>query len=65
MFDELDQLDKERLISCENIFRQKENVAKFYNKKVKAKIFSENDLVWKVILPLDTKSKSLGKWSPN
>ena len=65
MFNEMDHLDEERLIACENIIRQKEKVAKFYNKKVIAKIFSEGDLVWKVILPLDTKSKSLGKWSPN
>ena len=65
MFDELDQLDEERLLACENIIRQKEKVAKFYNKKVKAKVFSEGDLVWKVILPLDIKSKTLGKWSPN
>ena len=27
--------------------------------------FRIRDLVWKVILPIDKKSKVLGKWSPN
>ena len=37
---------------------------KSYNKKVKIKSFSIDDLVWKVILPMDRKDKTLGKWSP-
>ena len=65
MFDELDQLDEERLVACEHIIRQKETVARFYNRRIKSKSFLEGDLVWKVILPMDKKSKAYGKWSPN
>ena len=65
MFDELDQLKEERPVAYENIVRQKEKVAKFYNKKVKPKCFSEGDLVWKVVLPLDKRSTAYEKWSPN
>ena len=45
--------------------KQKERVAKAYNKKVKSKTFNIEDLVWKVILPMDSKDRALGKWSPN
>ena len=34
-------------------------------KKVKAKEFADGDLVWKLILPIGTKSSKFGKWSPN
>lgn len=44
--------------------RQKKKVEKYYNKKVKAKTFSLEDLVWNVILPMDRKDMALGKWSP-
>ena len=65
MFDELNELDEVRLMALENIIRQKERVARFYNKKVRNKNFKVGDLVWKVILPIDKKSKLFGKWSPN
>ena len=65
MFDELNELDEVRLMALENIIRQKERVARFYNKKVRNKYFKVGDLVWKVILPIDKKSKLFGKWSPN
>ena len=29
------------------------------------KTFLPDDLVWKVILPMDRKDRTLGKWSPN
>ena len=45
--------------------RQKERVARAYNKRVKGKTFNINNLVWKVILPMDKKNKALGKWSPH
>ena len=38
-------------------------MAKSYNKKIKSKTFDTGDLVWKVILPMDTKERTLGKWS--
>jgi hypothetical protein len=47
------------------LIRQKERVAKAYNKKVKYKIFNLGDLVWKVILPMDKRDRVFGKWSPN
>jgi len=34
-------------------------------KKVNAKEFADGDLVWKLILPIGTKSSKFGKLSPN
>jgi len=65
MYDKLNALDEEHLIVLENIIRQKEKVAKHYNKKVRKKYFQIGDLIWKFILLMDKKSKVLGKWSPN
>lgn len=36
-----------------------------YNKRVKIKTFAINDYVWKVILPMGRRDRTLGKWSPN
>jgi len=65
MIDELVDLDEERLTTLEVFAKQKERVAKAYNKKVKSKLFAQGDLVWKVILPMDKKNQALGKWSPS
>jgi hypothetical protein len=65
MINELVDLDEERLHALEVLRRQKERVARAYNKRVKSKTFTTNDLVWKVILPMDRKNKALGKWSPH
>ena len=64
MLDELVDLDEERLHALELLKRQKRRVEKSYNKRVKAKAFSIEELVWKVILPMDRKNRVLGKWSP-
>jgi hypothetical protein len=40
-------------------------VARVYNKKVKEKPFQVEDLVWKTIMPIGSKSSKFGKWSPN
>ena len=48
-----------------SIEENKKRVAKWYDKKVKTKEFVEGDLVWKLILPIGTKSSKFGKWSPN
>ena len=64
VLDELVDLDEERLKALDILMRQKERITKFYNKKVKLKTFDVNDLVWKVILPMDKRNKSLGKWAP-
>ncbi|XP_045797646.1 uncharacterized protein LOC123891803 [Trifolium pratense] len=65
MFDELVDLDEERLRALDTLSRQKERVAKAYNRKVKSKTFEVGNLAWKVILPMDKKDRVLGKWSPN
>nr|KYP39757.1 Pro-Pol polyprotein [Cajanus cajan] len=66
MYDELISLEEERLIALQNIVQQKERVEKYsYNKKVKTQRFRVGDLVLKVILPVDQKSRYLGKWSYN
>ena len=44
---------------------QKNNVARAYNKQVRRKCFEERELVWKMVLPVSSKDKELGKWSPN
>lgn len=62
MFDQLNDPDEERLAVLDNIIRQKERVVcRFYDKKVQKKTLELGDLVWKAILPIDTKSRILGK----
>ena len=63
--DELVDLDEERLLSLDALMRQKKKISETYNKKVKSKVFSVGDYVWKFILPIDKKDMSLGKWSLN
>lgn len=65
MLDEMVDLDEERLATLNTLIRQKEQVAKAYNKKVKSKAFSSGDYVWKVILHTDQRDRTPGKWSPN
>lgn len=65
MLDGMVDLDEERLATLEVLIRQKERVARAYNKKLKAKKLLVGDLVWKVILPMDRRDKTLGRWSPN
>ena len=47
------------------IEKDKLRVARAYNKNVRAKSFQVGELVWKTILPLETKSNKFGKWSPS
>ena len=65
MMNELVDFDDERLHALEILRKQKEIIARAYNKRVRGKVFSNADLVWKVILPMDRKNKLLGKWSPH
>ena len=62
---DLEDLSCHRLRALENIEANKLRIAKYYNKKVKGKQFSEGDLVWKVKLPIGSKDSKFGKWSPN
>ncbi|XP_050919596.1 uncharacterized protein LOC127137154 [Lathyrus oleraceus] len=64
MLDELVDLDEERLNALELLKRKKKIVENSYYKKVKVKSFLPENLVWKVILPMDRKDRILGKWSP-
>ncbi|XP_058784384.1 uncharacterized protein LOC131659178 [Vicia villosa] len=65
MTDELVDLDEERMSALNSLRRQKDKVARAYNKKVRNKVFSINYLIWKVVLPMDRNDRVLEKWSPN
>ena len=59
MKDKLDDLAEHQLRALISIEENKKRVAKWYDKKVKAKEFADADLV-----PIGTKSSKFGKWSP-
>ena len=61
MIDNLEDLSCLRLRALENIEANKLRIAKYYNKKVKNKQFSEGDLVWKVNLSIGSKDSKFGK----
>ena len=65
MIDDLQDLSCHQLRALENIEANKLRIAKYYNKKVKNKQFSEGDLVQKVKLSIRSKDNKFGKWSPN
>ena len=65
MMMELEALDGKRLQALDHIMIQKKTVARVYNKRVRRKNFEKRELVWKVVLPIDTKDGELGKWYPN
>ncbi|XP_057740617.1 uncharacterized protein LOC130957791 [Arachis stenosperma] len=39
MFDELNELDSERILALDNVIRQKESIARSYNRRIKGKSF--------------------------
>ena len=65
MMDNIDEVTDVRLKALKEIDKDKARVAKAYNKKVKSKSFQVEELVWKTILPIGSKSNQFGKWSPN
>jgi hypothetical protein len=65
MMDNIDKVTNKRVIALGEIEKDKIMVAKAYNKKVKAKSFQVGDLVWKTVLPLRSKDRKFGKWSPS
>jgi hypothetical protein len=65
MIDESQELVGCRLRALENIEANKKKVARAYDRKVKPKAFQEEDLVWKLILPIGTEDVRFGKWSLN
>ena len=64
MKDELEDLAGYRLKALINVEVNKARVGRWYDKKVKVKYFGQGELVWKLILPIGTKSSKFGKWSP-
>jgi hypothetical protein len=65
MLDRLDEVSDERVKALAEIERDKLRVAKAYNKRVKEKLFQVRNLIWKMILPIGSRSSKFGKWSPN
>jgi hypothetical protein len=65
MLDRLDEVSDKRVKALSEIERDKLRIARAYNKKVKEKSFQVGDLVWKMILPIRSRSNKFGKWSPN
>jgi hypothetical protein len=61
MLGRLDEASDERIKALEEIERDKLGVAIAYNKRVKKKSFQVGDLVWKIILPIGSKSNKFGK----
>ena len=65
MMDKIDDISEERLRALRELEKEKLRVDKAYNKKVREKSFQIGDLVWKTILPIGTKDRKFGKWSPS
>ena len=65
MMMELESVDDRRIQAFNYMLIQKNKVAHTYNKRIKRKSFEVGDLVWNNILPVGSKDKELGKWSPN
>jgi len=63
--DNIDEITDKRLMALKEIEKDKTMVAKAYNKKVRAKSFQIRELVWKTVLPLKTKDRRFGKWTPS
>ncbi|XP_025616674.1 uncharacterized protein [Arachis hypogaea] len=63
MYDKLNDLDSEHILALENMIQQKKSVARNYNRRITEKCFSLGELVLKVALPIEKKSRFLGKWS--
>jgi hypothetical protein len=65
MMDNINEVTDKRVMALEEIEKDKIMIAKAYNKKVKAKSFKVGDLVWKTVLPLRSRDRKFGKWSPS
>ncbi|XP_059635256.1 uncharacterized protein LOC132277412 [Cornus florida] len=63
MLVELEDLDEVRRDALDHIIAHKKKVMRIYNKRVKPKSFAEEDLVWKVVLPVGKVDRKYGKWS--
>jgi hypothetical protein len=61
MLDRLDEVSDERVNALGEIERDKLRVARAYNMRVKEKLFHVRDLVWKIILPIGSRSNKFRK----
>jgi hypothetical protein len=65
MMDNIDEVTEKRMRAPKEIEKDKARVARAYDKKLRSKSFQVGELVWKAILPLETKDVTFGKWSPS
>jgi hypothetical protein len=65
MMGKIDDVHESRFKALEEIEKEKIKIAKAYNKCVMEKSFQLGDLVWKMILPLGTRSSKFRNWSPS
>jgi hypothetical protein len=65
MMDNVDEVMDNRFKVLKEIEKEKLQVARAYNKRVTEKSFQVGDLVWKMILPWETRDRKFGKWSPS
>jgi hypothetical protein len=61
MLDRLNKVADERIKALDEIERDKLRVAKAYNKRVKETSFQVGDLIWKMILPIGSRSNKFRK----
>ena len=64
MKDGLENLAGHWLGALISVEANKAKIGRWYDKRVKVKTFAQGELVWKLILPIGTKSSKFGKWSP-
>jgi hypothetical protein len=65
MLDRLDKVSDEGIKALGEIERDKLRVARANNKRVNKKSFQVENLIWKTILPIESKSNKFEKCSPN
>jgi hypothetical protein len=65
MMGKIDDVPESWFKALKEIGKEKIKIAKAYNKRVMEKSFQVGDIVWKMILPLGTRSGKFGKWSPS
>jgi hypothetical protein len=65
MMDRIDKIPDGRFKALREIEKEKLEVARAYNKKVRENSFQVGELVWKTILPLGTRDNKFSKWSPS
>src|SRR5664279_3317664 len=65
MMDYIYEVADKLMVALRDIEKEKLRVTRTYNRKVRLKDFQIGDLVWKVILPVGSRSRKFGKWSPS